>query len=250
MAYHSHTYKTLNRRVGKAIHRYDMLREGDRILVGLSGGKDSLTLLLSLSERLRRSPVDYDLFPVYIDPGFEGGFGIELQDYCRRWGFHLNVELSDAGVRAHGPENTENPCFLCSRNRRKRLFEAAERLGCNKLALGHHKDDIIETLFINMCYAGEIGTMMPRQPLFDNRFVIIRPLAMVDENLIAEFAGEMNFPRFQNPCPSAQTSKRREIKDLLQQLYQANPNVKGNLFRAMHNIRLEYLPAADSSSES
>jgi tRNA 2-thiocytidine biosynthesis protein TtcA len=226
-----------------------MLAEGDRILVGLSGGKDSLTLLVCLSERLRRSPIDYKLLPAYIDPGFKGGFSVELRDYCRQSGYDLRVELSDAGVRAHGPENTENPCFLCSRNRRKRLFEIADRLGCNKLALGHHKDDIIETLFLNMCYAGEISTMLPRQALFDNRFVIIRPLAMVDESLITEYAREMNFPHFQNPCPSAQSSKRREIKDMLDKLYRSNPNIKGNLFRALHHVRREYLPAGGNGSD-
>ena len=237
----NNTYRSLNRAVGKALHQYNLISDGDRIVVGLSGGKDSLTLMHMLSERLTRVPVGYELFAVHIDPGFEGGFSEPLQVYCDKQGFNLRIEYTDYGLKGHSAENRENPCFLCSRLRRKRLFEIADNLGCNKIALGHNKDDIIETLFINIFYAGEISTMVPYQPFFDGRFKVVRPLAFADELLIKSFANDQKFPEFINPCPSATNSKRQEIKSLLNDLYRSNDKIKGNIFRAMSHVRLDYL---------
>ena len=227
--------------MGKALHNYDMIAHGDRIVVGLSGGKDSMTLLWFLYERLARVPIDYELFPVYVDPGFEGGFGEQLQQYSRDQGYSLRVEYTDYGVLAHSEENRENPCFLCSRLRRKRLFEIADELNCTKLALGHHKDDIIETLFMNMCYAGEISTMKPSQSFFEERFTVIRPLAYADEDSITRFARSMGFPEFVNSCPTAGVSKRQEVKTMLKKLYRSNRKISGNIFRSMSHVRTDYL---------
>jgi tRNA 2-thiocytidine biosynthesis protein TtcA len=125
--------------------------------------------------------------------------------------------------------------------RRKRLFEVAAELNCQKIALGHNRDDIIETLFLNMCYAGEISTMQPAQPFFKNKYTVIRPLAFADEDVIRRFAREQDFPDFVNPCPSAGRSKRREIKTLLHQLYRSNRKIKGNIFRSMSHVNVDYL---------
>ena len=227
--------------MGKALHRYQMISNGDRILVGVSGGADSLTLMWMLNERLKRVPINYELFAAYIDPGYEGSLGESLEWYGNKIGFSIRVEYTDYGPLAHSPVNRENPCFLCSRLRRKRLFEIADELGCNKLALGHNKDDIIETFFLNICYAGEISTMVPSQTFFQEKFTIIRPLAFADEQLIRKFAKDQKFPEFINPCPSANTSKRKEIETFLKQLYRANRKVKGNIFRAMSHVKTEYL---------
>ena len=237
----SSKYKALNRDFGKAVHRYEMLQDGDRIVVGLSGGADSLTMMWMLSERLARIPINYELYAVHIDPGFEGSFSDALESYCADKGFSLRVEHTDYGVLGHSSSNRENPCFLCSRLRRKRLFEIADELACNKVALGHNKDDIIETLFINICYSGEISTMVPSQPFFDGKFTVIRPLAFADEKRIREFAREQNFPEFVNPCPSADNSKRQEIKAVLKGLYRTNNKIKGNIFRAMSHVKPDYL---------
>ena len=223
------------------MHQYNMILDGERIAVGLSGGKDSLTLLWLLSERRRRVPIHYEILAIHVDPGFEGGFADELRSYCHANKINLTVKYSDCGVVAHGPENRENPCFLCSRIRRKLLFETADDLGCRKLALGHNKDDVIETLFLNICYGGEISTMLPYQTFFQGYFTIIRPFALCDEIAIDKFAREIKLPDFKNPCPSAKVSKRREIKCLLNQLYRSNRKIKGNIFRAMHNVRKDYL---------
>jgi tRNA 2-thiocytidine biosynthesis protein TtcA len=218
-----------------------MLHDGDRIVLGLSGGSDSLTMMWMLAERLPRIPINFELFPVYVDPGFEGSFSESLKTYTADIGLPLRVELTDYGILGHSTVNRENPCFLCSRLRRKRLFEIADELGCNKLALGHNKDDIIETFFLNICYAGEISTMVPFQTFFQGKFTVIRPLAYADENLIRAFAGEQRFPDFLNPCPSAKHSKRQEIKAVLNQLYRSNKKIKGNIFRAMGRVKLDYL---------
>lgn len=235
------TYKALNRAVSKALRTYGMIADGDRILVGMSGGKDSLTLLWSLADKLPRSPAGYDLFPVYVDPGFGADFIGRLEAFCRDLGYPLRTEYTDHGIRAHSRENRENPCFLCARLRRRRLFEMAESLGCTKIALGHHKDDIIETLFMNICFAGEISTMVPVQPFFEGRFTIIRPLALAQEDLIRRFSREQGFPEGENPCPSASRSRREEIKGLLNQLYRKNSKVRGNIFRALSRVKPDYL---------
>jgi len=241
LARKSYTYKVLNRAVGKALHQYGMISDGDRIAVGVSGGMDSLTLFSVLQERKLRVPVGYELAPIYIDPGFKGGFGKDLQRYFQELGLTLRVEYTDYGVLGHSQVNRENPCFLCARLRRKRLFEIAEELGCKKLALGHNKDDIIETLFLNIFYSGEISTMVPDQSFFKGKFRVIRPLAYVDKQTIERYAGEKKLPRFDNPCPTAKVSKRQEVKTILNDLYAGNKKIKGNIFRAMRHVNPEYL---------
>lgn len=227
--------------MGKAIHAYDMIDAGEKLAVGLSGGKDSLTLCWILQNRLKHIPVDYDLTAIYIDPGFENGFADRLAEHCGAMGIDLIVEHTDHGQIAHSSENRENPCFLCSRLRRKRLFELAESIGARKLALGHHKDDIIETLFLNIFYAGEISTMAPRQEFFNGAMTIIRPLAFLDEDKIRKFSELMQFPVFESTCPSAKQSKRYAVKEMLTELYRTNRKIRGNIFRALHHVKLDYL---------
>ena len=227
--------------MGKAIHAYGMIKDGDRIAVGLSGGKDSLTLVQLLHERRLWAPIGYEIFPIYIDPGFEGGFGPQLVSFCAQKGWTLHYEKTDHGPLAHSAENRENPCFLCARLRRKRLFEIAADLGCRKIALGHNKDDLIETLFLNICYSGEISTMVPAQTFFGGEYTIIRPLAYAEEGKIRRFVKTQGLPSYCNPCPSARSSKRREIKEMLERLYRSNPKIRGNIFRSMSNVKLDYL---------
>ncbi|MBI9077057.1 MAG: tRNA 2-thiocytidine(32) synthetase TtcA [Desulfatibacillum sp.] len=234
-------YKVLNRQVGKAQQAYDMIQDGDRVAVGISGGKDSFTLMWILQERLSRIPVKYHLQGIHIDPGFDDTSATEIARYCEEMGYPLRVEKTDFGLKAHSEENRENPCFLCSRLRRQRLFELAQEMGCPKIALGHHKDDLIETLFLNMCYTGEIATMKPLQEFFGGEMTVIRPLAYTDEKTISTFARAMNMPEIKNACPSSGVSKRAEIKQLLEGLYKQNPKIRGNLFRSMSRVKTDYL---------
>lgn len=233
--------KALYRAVGQAIQRYSMISDGDRIGVGLSGGKDSFTLLTVLEERRRWVPIDYSVVAFHIDLGFPGKNSDIIAAYCREKGYRFHMVHTDYGLRGHSPENRENPCFLCAHLRRKRLFELSHEWGCTTLALGHNKDDTIETLFLNMCYSGEISTMPPSQVFFKGKLKVIRPLAFADKKLISRFAQDNDLPDLLDPCPSAQTSKRKEMRDILERLYQNNKKIKGNIFRAMQRVKLKYL---------
>jgi len=231
----------LRRRVGEAIHRYQMIQDGDRIVVGVSGGKDSLSLLDLLWAQRRRAPVTYDVIAVHIDLGFDGT-GDRLVPFLRDRGIPYHVEKTRIGPVAHSEINRENPCFLCSRLRRKRLFELAKQMGSKKVALAHHRDDMIETLLMNMFYSGEFGTMMPHQRLFHGDISIIRPMALTDEDAIRRYVRNQGFPVIATGCPTTKRSKRSEIKAFLEALAQKDSRIKGNIFRAMRNIRKDYLP--------
>lgn len=237
-----HAAKEMRRLVGKAVHTHDMLRDGDRVLVAVSGGKDSMTLLWLLRERLDRIPIRYKITAVHVDPGFGADSAGRLGEFFARQGFEYRTIESDIGPRAHSEENRENPCFLCSRLRRKLLFEAAEQLGCSRIAFGHHKDDLIETFFLNVFYGGSISTMLPVQELFGGKLTVIRPLYLADEDLIRRYAESMGWPRIDLGCPTAGASSRQAVKDMLLRLYRTNRKIKGNIFHALQNVRPEYLP--------
>jgi len=228
--------------MGRAIHQKEMIRDGDHVLVAVSGGKDSLSLLQLLSERLKRVPIDYRITALHVDPGFGAGSGGALEDYFKENDFSYRIVYSNIGPRAHSSENRENPCFLCSRLRRRILFETAGELGCSRIAMGHHKDDLIETFFLNLFYGASLSTMLPVQDFFEGRITLIRPFFMVEEGLISRYAQSMNLPEFDVGCPSAGSSKREEMKKMLSSFYRRNKKIKGNIFHALHNVRSEYLP--------
>ncbi len=237
MAYWQKEIRSL---MGKAIHRYGLIQDGDRILVGVSGGKDSLSLLHLLHERRKRVPIDYELIPVHIDMGFESGRQGLLREFFEARGLSYHIEQTQIGRLAHSVENRENPCFLCSWERRKLIFQTAHRLHCNKIAFGHHKDDIIETFLLNIIYSAEISTMLPIQTMFKGKMTIIRPLALIEERMIERFAREMDFPVGPSGCPSSGSTKRIEIKELIKTLHQVNPRTKGNIFRSLSNVKWDY----------
>ena len=233
--------------MGKAIHRYDLIQEGDRILVGVSGGKDSLTLLTLLSERAKRVPIHYDLLAVHVDLGFESSGADMLKEFFEAKKIAYHIEPTRIAELANGPENRENPCFLCSWERRKRVFSLAQAFGCNKVAFGHHKDDIIETLLLNIFYSAEISTMLPVQPLFHGKITLIRPLALLEERKIERFAREMGLPFGASGCPSSGKTKRKVVKDLIEALSKKDRRLKGNIFRSLSNIKLDYTLSKERS---
>ncbi|MFH1242847.1 MAG: ATP-binding protein [Pseudomonadota bacterium] len=235
--------KEMNRLLGKAIHHHNMIRDGDHVLVAVSGGKDSLSLLWLLRERIRRIPIEYKITAVHVDPGFGANSSSQMEAFFSRHGFEYKVLDSDIGPRAHGPENRENPCFLCSRLRRKLLFGMANDMGCNRVAFGHHKDDLIETFFLNVFYGASISTMVPVQEFFGGKLTVIRPLYLIDEDLILRYFRFMGWGKVDLGCPSAGSSKREEIKEMLNRFYRSNKKVKGNIFHALQNVRPEYLPS-------
>jgi tRNA 2-thiocytidine biosynthesis protein TtcA len=237
----SYVAKEIKRLTGKAIHTKDMIRDGDHVMVAVSGGKDSLALLWLLKERIKRVPIDYRITAVHVDPGFGANSADQMTSFFLAHGFEFRVIESDIGPKAHGPQNRENPCFLCSRLRRKLLFQTAEEIGCNRIAFGHHKDDLIETFFLNVFYGASISTMVPVQGLFGGKLTVIRPFYLVDEDLIRRYAQLMDWPEISLDCPTAGSSKREEIKNMLKLFYRSNRKIKGNIFHALQNVNAEYL---------
>ena len=233
--------KEIRNLMGKAIHRYGMIQDGDRILVGVSGGKDSLTLLTLLSERAKRVPIHYELLAVHVDLGFESSGADLLAEFFEAKKIPYHIEHTRIATLATGPENRENPCFLCSWERRKRIFYLAQRFGCNKIAFGHHKDDIVETLLLNIFYSAEISTMLHLQTLFKGKMTLIRPLALIEEKKIERFAKEKRLPYFPCECPASGKSKRKRVKELIRTLEKENRLVKGNIFRSLSNVKMDYL---------
>ncbi|MFZ2446889.1 MAG: ATP-binding protein [Syntrophobacteraceae bacterium] len=239
MGYIDHEIRRL---FGKAINHYRLIEDGDRIAVAVSGGKDSMLLLWMLRERLRRIPINYDLAAVHVDPGFDCESADRLEAWFIREGFRYEIIRTDFGVRAHGPENRENPCFLCARLRRAALFTKARELGCGKIAFGHNQDDLIETFWINVCYGAQVAGMVPKQEFFGGEITAIRPLALVPVPTIIRMCKHLDLPIVPSNCPSADRNQRAEIRAMLDALYKKNPKVRGNIFHAMSNINFEYLP--------
>ncbi|MCP4681293.1 MAG: tRNA 2-thiocytidine(32) synthetase TtcA [Desulfobacterales bacterium] len=233
--------KEMKRLMGKGVHTRQMIRDQDHVMVAVSGGKDSMALLWLLRERIRRIPIEYRITAVHVDPGFGADSAGQMESFFSEHGFEYRVIRSDIGPKAHGKENLENPCFLCSRLRRKLLFEMADEIGCNKIALGHHKDDLIETFFLNVFYGASISTMLPVQELFKGKLVLIRPFYLLDEDIIRRYFNSMDWPKIEIGCPTDGSSKRKEIKDMLIEFYKSNRKIKGNIFHALQNVNPEYL---------
>lgn len=227
----------------KAVMDYSMIEEDDRVLIGVSGGADSYALLDLLDSPMIFVP-RFSFVAVNIDMGFDPDFIAygELIKYFQEHQYPYVMEKTDIGILSHSDFNRKNPCFLCSRLRRKRIFEIAEENSCNKIAFAHHRDDIIETLIINLFYGREISTMMPKQSIFGDRLHIIRPLAYLREELIKKYSRERRFPTVKNECPTSGTSKRIYVKKLLDELQHDNPDIRHNIFKAMSHVKTDYLP--------
>jgi tRNA 2-thiocytidine biosynthesis protein TtcA len=228
----------LCRLVGEAIADFAMIEEGDRVMVCLSGGKDSYGLLDLLLLLQRRAPIRFDLVAVNLDqkqPGFPAQV---LPDYLRQLGIPFRIETRDTYsiVKRMIPEG-ETACSLCSRLRRGILYRVATELGATKIALGHHRDDILETLFLNLFYGGRLKGMPPKLRSKDGRHVVIRPLAYAKEEDLARYAELRRFPIIPcDLCGSQENLKRKEVKALLREWERRFPGSVENVFRAMTDV--------------
>lgn len=233
----------ISNRIGKAIADYKLIEDGDRIIVAVSGGKDSLALLKLLNERKKWAPVKYDLIAVHVVsdhrcPGCSHTKTLKniFESYDIEYHFE-SMKILD--------KDRKTTCFWCSWNRRKTLFMAADRFGCNKVALGHHRDDIIETLLLNIFYHAEFSAMNPRQELFGGRIAIIRPLCYVEEDILKKYSRENEFPTQLCRCPNSEISKRRAMKKFIKSMEADCPYVKKNIFRSISRINKEYTQIKD-----
>ena len=235
--------KKLRREVGRAIQDFNMIEEGDRIMVCLSGGKDSYTMLEILRNLQHDAPVNFELIAVNLDqkqPGFPEHV---LPEYLTEQGvpFHILEEDTYSVVKSLIPEG-KTTCSLCSRLRRGILYSFAEEIGANKIALGHHRDDIIETLFLNMFYGGKLKAMPPKLKSDDGKHVVIRPLAYCREKDIIRFSNYKEFPIIPcNLCGSQENLQRKKIKEMLQGWDRQHPGRLETIFGAIGNVAPSHL---------
>lgn len=248
----SRLQQSLLRKISQANRRFTLIEPGDRIMVAISGGKDSWGLLHLLREYRKVLPFDFTMVAVNLDQGHPGFPQQVLRDYLEREGHEYRIVERDtySVVKREIPEGKAY-CSLCSRLRRGILYNTAVELGATKIALGHHRDDLIETLLLNQLYAGQIKAMAPRLRSDDGRNTIIRPLVLCEEKDLAAFAAEQGFPIVPcDLCGSQEQLKRVEVRRLLVQLEQVNPQVRANLLAAAGNLKPSHLLDARVRSAS
>lgn len=230
--------KKLCRLVGQAIGDFGMIEDGDKVMVCVSGGKDSYAMLDILMKLRERAPIHFEIVAVNLDqkqPNFPEEI---LPNYLKSLGVQFHIEEQDTYsiVKRVIPEG-KTTCGLCSRLRRGILYRVADELGATKIALGHHRDDILETLMLNMFYAGKLKGMPPKLRSDDGKHIVIRPLAYVPEKLLERYAGDMNFPIIPcDLCGSQPNLQRQVMKEMLRDWEKKHPGRVENLFRSMHHI--------------
>jgi len=234
----------IRRLTGQAIGKFGLIVDGDRILVALSGGKDSWTLLTVLESLRRRAPVNFSLIAVTVHPGFPGFRTEGIESYLRDQGYEYRIvqaPVHDLLLEKLAPDDI--PCPLCARIKRGVLYTQAAELGCTKIALGHHRDDFIETLLMNQFFNGRIKAMAPLLRADDGRNVVIRPLVYVPEEDLIAYASEAGFPVTCCACPACgdPDHKRVQIKKLLADLEQGHPGIKASLLAALEDVDLRHL---------
>jgi len=235
--------KRLRRLVGQAIADYDMIRGGDRVMVCLSGGKDSYALLDVLLKLREKAPVAFDIVAVNLDQRHPGYPEHVLPDYLQSLGIPYRIEVQDtySTVKRVIPEG-KTMCSLCSRLRRGVLYRVAKEIGATKIALGHHRDDILETFFLNLFFGGQLKAMPPKLVSDDGAHIVIRPLAYVEEKDLVDYAETRQFPLIPcDLCGSQETLQRKQIKQLLQEWEKKQPGRVETIFRSLQNAKPSHL---------
>ncbi len=222
----------------KAVDEYKMINEGDSIAVGISGGKDSLTLLYALSGLKRFYPAHFDLQAITVDLGFKDFNTEPVKVLCDSLGIKYTVIDTQIYDIVFNKRRESNPCSLCAKMRKGSLNDAIKKLGCNKVAYGHHKDDVVETLMLSLIYEGRINTFRPVTFLDRSGITAIRPLLFIDEADITGFANKMKLPVMGKKCPADGNTKREYVKNLLSDINKDNPGVKDRMFTAIQRSYL------------
>jgi tRNA 2-thiocytidine biosynthesis protein TtcA len=237
-------FRRLRRQVGKAIGDFGLIEAGDRIAVGVSGGKDSYILLHLLDSLRRRAPVRYELVAVNVDAGYPGYRREVLERHLRQYGFDFRMETTNCYQIIEAKRRPGSSyCSFCARLRRGVLYSLADELGCNKIALGHHLDDFIETLLLNQFYVGTLAAMSPKLLADNGRHTVIRPLVYVEEAEIIDFVRRQGLPVICCACPvcGQVDQKRKRMKRLIRDLAAENPHLRRSLIGALGNVHPRHL---------
>ena len=222
-------------RVRKAVDDYQMIEEGDRIAVGISGGKDSLTLLYALHGLRRFYPKKFELHAVTVDLGFDNLNLEQIKELCAKLEVPYTIVKTDIAQIIFEERKEENPCSLCAKMRKGALNQAIREAGCNKVAYAHHKDDVIETMLMSLIFEGRIHTFSPVTYLDRMNLTVIRPLMYMDEVDVIGFVHKYNVPVVKSPCPADGNTRREYVKDLLRSINLETPGVKERMFTAITN---------------
>jgi tRNA 2-thiocytidine biosynthesis protein TtcA len=234
----------ISKKIGRALYRYKMIDEGDKILVAVSGGKDSMTLLYHLLKIQRRLPINFHVGAVHIETDFcTCGKKSGVYDVVRSWG--AECEVVKVAVVARLRPGRKMNCYWCSTQRRTELMKYASEKGYTKIALGHHMDDILETFLMNMMYKSELSTMLPVLKYDNYPHTVIRPLTLVKEREIVEFAKSVGIDRMVCTCPYGTRSNRKEARERLEALTGNADYIKDSMFKALSNVNMRYMPEAD-----
>lgn len=222
-------------KVKRAIRDYDMIQEGDHIAVGVSGGKDSSALLYILSLLKKHSHLNFHLEAVTLDLGLGMDFN-PLIEYCKEENIPLHIEPTQISDVVFNVRQESNPCSLCAKLRRGALHRVALKLGCNKVALGHHLDDVIETFLLNLIFTGQLSTFKPSTFLDRTGLTLIRPMVYIPQETIVSLVNIENPPVISNPCPASGHTQRQKMRELVTQLAQEYPDIRQKFLTALQNI--------------
>ncbi len=224
----------------RALDDYEMIRPGDKIAVGVSAGKDSLTLLCAMAELRRFYPVPFELCAVTVDMGFEGGMDFApIQSLCDELGVPYHITRTEIAKIIFEVRKEKSPCSLCAKMRRGALHRAAKELGCNVVALGHHFDDAVETFMLNLFFEGRIGCFSPVTYLSRMDLRMIRPMVYLPEKDVRYFASKADLPVIKSPCPADGNTQREEMKQLLSRLDREHPGLRYRIFGAMQRGEID-----------
>lgn len=223
----------------RAVDDYGMIEDGDRIGVGVSAGKDSLTLLYALAELRRFYPKKFELVAITVDMGFEGMDFTPVSELCRELDIPYVVAETQIARIIFDVRKEKNPCSLCAKMRRGALHDECKRQGCNKLALGHHFDDVVDTFMLNLFYEGRLGSFSPVTYLSRKDLTMIRPLIYAQEKDVRYFVNHHPLPVITSPCPADKNTERESMKQLLAELERNNKGLRHRIFGAMQKAGLD-----------
>jgi len=226
----------------RALDDFQMIEDGDNIAVGISGGKDSLTLLYALHGLMRFYPRKFTIHAITVDLGFENLKLDAIHELCDKLNVPYTVVKTDIAQIIFEDRKESNPCSLCAKMRKGALNEEIKRLGCNKVAYAHHKDDVVETMLLSLIYEGRFHTFSPRTYLDRMDLTVIRPLLYVNEADVIGFTNRYELPVAKSPCPADGNTRREYVKNLLRTLNQENPGVKERMFTAIMNGNIKGWP--------